>query len=125
MSVVLLVEDHDEARAFYASALRAAGFEVIEAPTLHAAGATCETQRPDVIVLDRRLPDGDGLDFVRRVHRLTRPMPVVMLTASGQRSDVEAALVAGCDVFLTKPCPGDVLVLHVERVVGAAATRSA
>ncbi len=109
----------------YASALRDAGFEVVEAATLHSAGNAMDAQRPDVIVLDRHLPDGDGLDFARRVRRSTASVRIVMLTASGQRSDVEAALLAGCDAFLTKPCPGDVVVLHVERVLGPPSTRSA
>jgi two-component system KDP operon response regulator KdpE len=117
--VVLLVEDNEDARTIYGTYLRRSGYEVIEAPTLAAASAAYDARRPDVIVLDRGLPDGDGLDLARKWRRHGQ-VPIVMVTASGQRADVEEALFAGCDAFLTKPCPGDVLALHVDRAMLAA-----
>jgi DNA-binding response OmpR family regulator len=117
---VLLVEDHDDARELYSTVLREAGYEVAEAETIAQAEAHVRERRPDVVVLDCRLPDGDGLGLLERWRRKATPMievPVIVVTASGMRQDVEAALLAGADVFVPKPCPANVLVLHVERAI--------
>ena len=116
---MLLVEDNPDALEMYAVGLRAAGYEVVEAPTLSVAEEKAELLRPHVIVLDRNLPDGDGLDLAARWRRirLFDSVPIIMLTASGARADVERSLFAGCDVFLTKPCTPAMLVQHVERAI--------
>jgi DNA-binding response OmpR family regulator len=118
--VILLVEDNEDARSIYAAYMRNAGHEVIEAATLDAASAAFDERRPDLVVLDRNLPDGDGLDLARRWRSIASEPPIIMVTASGQDSDMHAALGAGCDVFLTKPCTGDVLLLQIDRALGLA-----
>src|SRR4051812_24357471 len=119
--VVLIVEDNLDALEMYAIGLRAAGYEVVEAATLSVAEEKAMLRRPHVIVLDRNLPDGDGLDLAARWRRtrLFDAVPIIMLTASGARADVERSLFAGCDVFLTKPCAPTLLVEHVERAIAA------
>ena len=62
--VVLLVEDDEDARFIYRSCLRHASFEVIEAPTARDAVEAAMKRRPDIVVLDRRLPDRDGLTVI-------------------------------------------------------------
>jgi DNA-binding response OmpR family regulator len=118
--VVLLVEDNVDALDIYASSLRHAGYHVVEAPTLEDARAAVQARRPDVVVLDCRLPDGDGLSMLERWRRTgdaMREVPVIVLTASVHRQDVDAALLAGADQFVPKPCPGNVLALHVGRAL--------
>jgi DNA-binding response OmpR family regulator len=117
---VLLVEDNVDAMEIYAGSLRFAGYDVIEAPTLEEARAAVRAQRPDVVVLDCRLPDGDGLSMLecwRRSGDAMREVPVIVVTASVHRQDVDAALLAGADQFVPKPCPGNVLALHVGRAL--------
>jgi DNA-binding response OmpR family regulator len=119
--LVLIVEDNPDALEMYAMGLRAAGYEVLEASTLSGAEDKAALRRPNIIVLDRNLPDGDGLELAARWRRsrLFDAVPIIMLTASGARADVERSLFAGCDVFLTKPCTPTLLVEHVERALAA------
>jgi DNA-binding response OmpR family regulator len=110
---VLLVEDDPDARYIYASCLKHAGFDVVQASTAREAAEAVQKRTPEVVVLDRRLPDRDGLDLARQWRRFATTamakVPIVLITAFTARADVEAALEAGCDVFLGKPCPGHVL----------------
>lgn len=118
--VVLVVEDNDDAIDIYGSTLRHHGYEVIFATTLADARELARMRRPDVVVLDCRLPDGDGIGLLEHWRRRGSPMskvPVIVVTASGVRQDVSAALAAGADVFVQKPCPGDVLTAYVDRAM--------
>jgi DNA-binding response OmpR family regulator len=118
--LVLLVEDNVDALDIYASSLRFAGYEVTEAPTLEDARSAVRARRPDIVVLDCRLPDGDGLMMLERwryAGNVMRDVPVIVLTASVHRQDIDAALLAGADQFVPKPCPGNVLALHVARAL--------
>lgn len=118
-ALILIVEDDDDTRATAADALRAAGYEVAEARGVREAKDAVASRRPDAVILDRRLGDGDGLDLAKswRERGPTVTMPIIVLTGYSMRADVEAALVAGCDAFLTKPCPAKVLLIHVEKAV--------
>jgi DNA-binding response OmpR family regulator len=117
--VVLLVEDNADAQDIYSSTLKHAGFDVVQARSLSEAHAAATRVCPDVVVLDCRLPDGDGLELARgwRHHADMKKVPVIVLTAFSARQDVEAALLAGADAFLVKPCPGHMLAMQIEKVL--------
>lgn len=119
-NVVLVVEDDADAKDVYASVLRKAGFEVVLARTAREALDFTLEHTPAIVVLDRKLSDRDGLEVARAwrasAGRMAR-VPIIALTSFTTRPDVEAALVAGCDAFLAKPCPGDVLVAHVTKLL--------
>lgn len=116
---MLLVEDDVDAQDIYAKTLAHEGFEVLLAPSIAEATTTARMRTPDVVVLDCRLPDGDGLELARawRGDPAMRSVPVVVLTAFSSRQDVEAAILAGADAFVVKPCPGHVLAQHIESVL--------
>ncbi|MDB4936157.1 MAG: response regulator receiver [Labilithrix sp.] len=120
---VLLIEDDEDARELYAEHLRAAGFDVVTATTAREALDAVSARTPDLVVLDRKLPDRDGLELATlwRAGRAMATTPIIVLTAFAGRTDVEKALEAGCDAFLAKPCPGDVLVTHVKKLLLASA----
>lgn len=117
--LILLVEDNIDALDIYGASLRHAGFDVTLAPTLEEAESAVLSARPDLVVLDCRLPDGDGLLMLERWRRRGNMMevPVIVLTASVHRQDIDAALLAGADQFVPKPCPGNVLAMHVARAL--------
>jgi DNA-binding response OmpR family regulator len=119
--LVLLVEDNVDALDIYAASLQHAGYEVVCAPTIDDAKTAVRARRPDVVVLDCRLPDGDGLSLLEGWRRSStgamKEVPVIVLTASAVRQDVDAALLAGADEFIPKPCPGNVLAMHVARAL--------
>lgn len=117
--LVLVVEDNPDAQVITTSTLVHFGYDVTKAGSLEEAETSVATRTPDVVVLDCRLPDGDGLELARRWRRQPsmRSVPIIVLTAFSARQDVEAALLAGVDGFLVKPVAGAVLAARIEGVL--------
>ena len=117
--LVLVVEDNVDAQVITTSTLRHFGYDVLKAGTVEEARQLAQRERPDVVVLDCRLPDGDGLELARswQTDAVMKDVPVVVLTAFSARQDVEAALLAGADAFLVKPTAGEVLAASVAKVL--------
>lgn len=101
-SCVLVVEDEREIRRFVRHALEMAGHRVFEADTLQRASIEAASRRPDLVILDLGLPDGDGTAFVREL-RTWSAIPVLVLSARSGEPDKVNALDAGADDFLCKP----------------------
>lgn len=99
---VLIVEDEKEIRRFVRSALESEGWRVFDADTLQRGLIEAGTRRPDLIILDLGLPDGDGLDFIRDLRQWSS-IPVIVLSARSEESDKVLALDAGADDYLSKP----------------------
>ncbi|MGF6150050.1 two-component system response regulator KdpE [Pseudomonas helvetica] len=99
---VLLVEDEKDIRRFVRMALQADGLEVHEAETFQRGLIDAGTRRPDLIVLDLGLPDGDGVDLIRDL-RTWSEVPIIVLSARGAESDKILALDTGADDYLVKP----------------------
>jgi len=100
--VALIVEDEDTIRRFVRMALQAEGWQVHEAGTVRQGLIDAGTRRPDLIVLDLGLPDGDGVAYLRDL-RTWSDVPVIVLSARTDEVDKIAALDAGADDYLTKP----------------------
>jgi DNA-binding response OmpR family regulator len=98
---VLVVEDVATVAAMIESALRTAGMEVVCVPTSAAALASRAVFRPDMVLLDLSLPDGDGLNLV--VPFVAAGCGVIVVTASGAESERVAALDLGADDYIVKP----------------------
>src|SRR5262249_24426374 len=89
-------------RRFLRASLEGQGYRIKEAATANEGLLQARTQRPDLILLDLGLPDGDGIDVTKAVRR-DSAVPIVVLTARGQEQDKVSALDAGADDYLTKP----------------------
>jgi two-component system, OmpR family, KDP operon response regulator KdpE len=101
-AVVLLIEDERQIRRFVRTALEGEGWVVHEAATLQQGLAEAGTRKPDLIILDLGLPDGDGMDFLRDLRGWCNA-PVLVLSARVREHDKINALDAGADDYLTKP----------------------
>ena len=101
-AVALLIEDEDQIRRFVRAALETAGWHVVEAETLKRGLIEAGTRKPEVIILDLGLPDGDGMDFIRDF-RAWSSVPIIVLSARTAEPGKIAALDAGADDYLTKP----------------------
>jgi DNA-binding response OmpR family regulator len=103
--VVLVVDDDPATRALCRSALKKKGFVVQEAADGCEALAQVEQQYPDVILMDVMMPNMDGLECTRRLKACatTRDIPVIILSACADVSDIVAGLEAGADEYLSKP----------------------
>jgi len=102
MPVVVIVEDEPQIRRFVRGTLEQQRWHVHEAGTLKAGLVEAGTRRPDLVILDLGLPDGDGLAFLRDL-RTWSQVPVIVLSARSEEVDKIAALDAGADDYLTKP----------------------
>jgi two-component system KDP operon response regulator KdpE len=100
--VAVVIEDEPQIRRFVRAALESEGWLVHEADTLQKGLAEAGTRKPDLLVLDLGLPDGDGTDLIRDV-RGWSAVPIIVLSARADESDKIAALDAGADDYLTKP----------------------
>ena len=103
--LVLIVDDNEKNRKLAREVLRAAGLRTLEAATGGEAIALAARRRPDVILLDLRLPDMEGTDVARglRDGAGTAAIPVVALSASPYAGGSNRLLAAGFDGYLQKP----------------------
>jgi DNA-binding response OmpR family regulator len=99
---ILVVEDERTIADSVAARLRAEGYAVQVAGDGPAAVAAVRASRPDLVVLDVMLPGFDGLEVCRRI-QADQPMPVLMLTARDDETDLLVGLAVGADDYLTKP----------------------
>jgi two-component system KDP operon response regulator KdpE len=100
--LVLVVEDEAQVRRFLRAALGSRDYRVVEAGGVREGEQLATSHNPDVFLVDLGLPDGDGVDLVRRLREWTRA-PIVVLSARGREEDKVNALDAGADDYLTKP----------------------
>lgn len=100
--VALLIEDEPQIRRFVRSALEQEGWHVYEAETIQRGLIEAGTRRPDLIILDLGLPDGDGVDFIKDLRNWSGT-PIIVLSARTSEADKIAALDAGADDYLIKP----------------------
>jgi len=100
--VAVLVEDERQIRRFVREALEAEGWAVFESETVKRGLVEAGTRKPDLVVLDLGLPDGDGVDFIREFRGWSQ-IPIIVLSARTGETDKIEALDAGADDYLTKP----------------------
>ena len=114
--LVLIVDDAKDNREGYAQYLEFCGLRTVEAATGEEALRQAHRWKPDVILLDMRLPDLAGIE----VSRLLRSAgfahtPIIALSACVFPPDVRAAMESGCDAFLAKPCLPDAVFAEITR----------
>jgi len=108
---VLLIDDHTLFRSGLQELLRRQGIEVAAAVGTGAEGCRLAAElRPDVILLDMRMPEMDGLDVLRRLREADLAMPVVMLTTSCEERDLVECLRHGAQGYLLKDMEPEQLV---------------
>jgi len=112
-SRILIVEDEADIRRFVRLSLEAEGHEVHEAGGVKRGLIEAGTRRPDLVVLDLSLPDGDGVDLIRDLRQWSA-VPVIVLSARGGESDKISALDAGADDYLVKPFGAGELMARVR-----------
>jgi DNA-binding response OmpR family regulator len=113
---VLVIEDEATIAASVAARLRKEGFLVESAADGPSGVERCRQLRPDLVVLDVMLPGLDGLEVCRRIQR-ERPVPVLMLTARDDETDVLVGLGVGADDYMTKPFSPRELVARVKALL--------
>jgi len=114
--VIMLIEDDVMLLNSNRLLLESSEYDVISAETLAAARELLGKTRPDLIVLDIVLPDGNGLDFLREL-RCASAIPVLLLTTLNTDKDMVKGLEAGGDDYLPKPFSVDVFLTRVRVIL--------
>ncbi|CAM3161874.1 two-component system response regulator KdpE [Xenorhabdus nematophila] len=99
---ILFVEDEKEIRRFVRLALESENLRVFECDTLKRGLIETATRKPELLILDLGLPDGNGIDLIREVRQWSN-IPIIVLSARDNEQDKVAALDAGADDYLSKP----------------------
>ncbi|MDL2253653.1 response regulator transcription factor [Ruminococcaceae bacterium OttesenSCG-928-I18] len=121
-SHILLVEDNAKIQKANRRMLELNGYIVDTVPSLAGARASMEKSVPDLLVLDIMLPDGSGLAFCEEV-RTQYDMPILFLTALGEKDSIVKGLRAGGDDYLPKPYDYDELLARIEALLRRAERR--
>ncbi|GAA1398431.1 response regulator transcription factor [Pseudonocardia kongjuensis] len=124
---VLVVEDDDGVADAVGGALQLNGFRVQRVRTVADGYDAVRRQDPDLVLLDRRLPDGDGIGLIRSIRELT-DAPVILVTARGEQALRVQGLEAGADDYVVKPFGMQELLARVRAVLrrsGRSTARSA
>jgi len=116
---ILVVEDEADILDVLAYTLAREGFHVLSTRDGGEAAAIARREAPRLVLLDLMLPGLDGLEVCRKLKAdaVTRDIPVVMLTAKGEESDVVLGLGIGADDYITKPFSPKELVARVKAVL--------
>ena len=119
MPSILIVEDDELNRDSLRRLLRRRGYDILLAVDGEEALTVARAERPDVILMDMRLPGIDGWEATRRLKAApeTRAIPIVALTAHAMASDRDEALAAGCDDHDTKPIDLDRLLPKIRALL--------
>ena len=114
---ILIVDDQPSVRFGLRSLLEGEGYRALEAETGEQAISLITEQSPQLVLLDLKLPDADGLMLLPRIKAIDDEAPVVILTAHGTIETAILALKAGAENFLTKPFDADSLLILIGRVL--------
>jgi DNA-binding response OmpR family regulator len=128
-ATILVVEDHAATRTFLADNLSADGFELLEAGSVEDAERLIGTRFPDLAIVDLGLPDGDGLDLLRRIRTADRAgradpdLPMLILTGRAGELDRLRGFERGCDEYVTKPFSYQELLARIRALLRRSSRR--
>jgi DNA-binding response OmpR family regulator len=116
---LLVIEDDPSIQRLLLQTLDKEGYRASKAKTLEEARALLRQHKPDMLILDRRLPDGDGLELCQELKTApaTAQIPILFLTSKNSTSDKVVGLKMGADDYLTKPFDLDELLARVEALL--------
>ena len=119
MPIALVVDDEEDIRSVVSFVLKRAGFDVREVCDGAAGLAMARSVRPDVVLVDWMMPNMSGVELCRAVHASPglEGLPVILLTAKAQESDVQLGFAAGAQDYIVKPFSPQALVTRVQAVL--------
>lgn len=119
---ILIVEDHELNMKLFSDLLEMQGYRILQARDGAEGLELTRRCRPDLILMDLRLPDVSGLDVAKWIKAETdlSGIPIIAVTAFAMRGDEEKARQAGCDAYITKPISIRNFLATVDRYVSSA-----
>ena len=113
MKTILIIEDEAHITRFIKTAMEQEGYQVFTADSSHRGLIEAATRRPDLLILDLGLPDGDGCDVIADI-RTWSSLPILVLSARSDEQDKIKALNLGADDYLVKPFSMGELIARVN-----------
>ena len=113
---VLIVDDDAQIRSLLADLLTESGYQTRDAKTAATAVTAIAKQRPDLVMMDVKLPDQDGLDLLKSIKREHPELDIIVMTAFGGSSSAIKAMEHGAYDYVTKPFEVDDLLATLRRV---------
>lgn len=119
MAKIMIVEDETDIRDLISFTLEYAGFQVIAYSNGEDACQAAETEMPDLIIMDVRMPRMTGYEACTTIKAniTTKDIPIVFLSAKGQEAEIQAGLESGALEYLLKPFAPEELVQHVSELL--------
>ncbi|MDC7225752.1 MAG: response regulator [Spirochaetales bacterium] len=116
---ILVIEDEHDIRELISYNLESEGYDIIKASSGNEGIEKVQKNVPDLILLDIMLPDIDGLEVCRKLKRedATKDIPIIMLTAKSEDSDIISGLELGAEDYITKPFSPRVLIARLRAVL--------
>jgi two-component system OmpR family response regulator len=114
---LLVVDDEPTILHLLSGSLRFAGYEVVTAASGTEAVRAAASARPDLVLLDVMMPDGDGFEVARRLRATGRDVPVIFLTARDEVPDRVTGFALGGDDYVTKPFSLDEVLMRIRAVL--------
>lgn len=115
---ILIVEDDEDTRFVYSVLLQMEGYFVTASSTMNDALGRALSTSYDLIIMDVRLPDGDGIELCKQVRKFNRITPIMFVSAAAYQKDVERGMQAGAQAYLTKPADAENLLDKVTYLLG-------
>ena len=115
---ILLVEDDEDTRFVYSVLLQMEGYVVTHVGNIIDALARALSTNYDLIIMDVRLPDGDGFELCERIRSFNKVTPIMFVSAAAFEKDKERGLKAGAQAYMTKPADADQLLKNIGYLLG-------
>lgn len=117
---ILIIEDDEGLNRGISFALEQEAYAAVSARTLQEGYVLFEKEKPDAVILDLNLPDGDGIDLCKKIRQLPGEragIPILMLTARDMETDEIMGLTSGADDYITKPFSVSVLKIRLQNAL--------
>jgi PAS domain S-box-containing protein len=119
---VLIIEDDEDTRFVYSVLLQMEGYAVTHVGTVAEGLSRVLSTSYDLIVMDVRLPDGNGVDLCQQIRSFNKVTPVMFVSAAAFEKDIERGMRAGAQAYMIKPTEADTLLNNVNYLLGKKAT---
>ncbi|MDP3273786.1 MAG: response regulator transcription factor [Deltaproteobacteria bacterium] len=117
MKTILIIEDEQDMVLGLSDALEFEGYRAVAASTGRQGVVLFKAEKPDLVILDLMLPDTNGYTVCEELRRLSRTVPVLILSARSQESDKIRGLDAGADDFVAKPFALGELIARIRAIL--------
>ncbi|MFI5211308.1 MAG: response regulator [Ignavibacteria bacterium] len=117
MQKILVVDDNKYTRLALTAIIEDSGFKALTLPGGDGVLEEIESKKPDLVILDKRLPGYDGIEILREVKKTYNDLKVIILTAYADEISARKAIEIGAFAFLTKPFDNEELISIIKKAV--------